>query len=431
MMSSILKLFAGGPTGPIVGNDWILKGISLQQLDKQGYINLPSSKFPIKFKDEFQDSADDHRTGPYYRRALRMQDEIELIHPIFDRSRWWRIDKNDYQLLVPSLMLASRILDEPHILPYIKGFLTKPLTRVNDAATEKEAGQPLYTFQSENLNAWHSEETWRTLKSMKQNIIFRFLPFHKDDVDDDTMGVTNDAPEDSTIVPGACKAIITFNKELLDVLQHKLKASNISRRWKPGTDAKSAYLRTQLLFAITAVHEVLHAIWRVNNAKYSSTDPTITSAYKQPFEPFWRDQRMNELGNAWEGQVFGGTFWPIGTPKSAAVPYGLFSLPFPGLTRVPPDDTVIERGEPEEWGVNWSTMYPVEMEFVRSLFTHEKWREVQRYGIRRLRRTKKLGCRARLVNPDVKPAVLGVTSPPASVGSLEGEQDNFGVVRRP
>ncbi|KAG2170973.1 hypothetical protein JADG_010712 [Aureobasidium aubasidani] len=336
MMSAILKLFAGGPTGPIVGNDWILKGISLQQLDKQGYINLPSSKFPIKFKDEFQNSADDHRTGPYYRRALRMQSEIELIHPIFDQ-----------------------------------------------------------------------------------------------DIDDDTMGVTNDAPEDSTIVPGACKAIITFNKELLDVLQHKLKTSNISRRWKPGTDAKSAYLRTQLLFAITAVHEVLDAIWRVNNAKYSDTDPTITSAYKQPFEPFWRDQRMNELGNAWEGQVFGGTFWPIGTPESAAVPYGLFSLPFPGLTRVPPDDTVMERGEPEEWGVNWSTMYPVEMEFVRSLFTHEKWREVQRYGIRRLRRTKKLGCRVRLVDPDVKPAVLGVTSPAASVGSVEGEQDNFGVVRRP
>ena len=71
------------------------------------------------------------------------------------------------------------------------------------------------------------------------------------------------------------------------------------------------------------------------------------------------------------------------------------------------------------------------------MFTSELWDEVSRYGIKRLRRKKKLGYR-RYVNDKffegLAPgeAAKGVPhSPNGSVASKDGEEDKKGVVRRP
>jgi hypothetical protein len=162
---------------------------------------------------------------------------------------------------------------------------------------------------------------------------------------------------------------------------------------------------------------------------------TTLSAWVKRKEPFFRDGRMNELGACWEDYVFGGMLHMLGKPTGAIIPYGISSIPFPGFSRNYPSS--IDRENPRKWGIEWQTEYPIEMQHVRDMFTSEMWDEVHRYGIKRLRRKRKLGYR-RYVDEKLfaglapGEAVRGVApSPTASVASMDAEDDDKGVVRRP
>jgi hypothetical protein len=76
--------------------------------------------------------------------------------------------------MLPSLSLASRLLDEPQILTYIKGFLKWKLDAVNDDEATKDAGQLLHTFQPALLDACDSESTWYTLWNLKDHLTLQF-----------------------------------------------------------------------------------------------------------------------------------------------------------------------------------------------------------------------------------------------------------------
>jgi hypothetical protein len=222
-----------------------------------------------------------------------------------------------------------------------------------------------------------------------------------------------------------------MHNQFLRVFQRNLEASQWSKAWNPGSHDESALLRTQFVFAVTLVHEVLHALWLTSTPAFLQTGSNTWTFHK---EPFFRDGRMNELGACWEALVFGGMMHMLGRPTGAIMPYGLTSVPFPGLSDLYPG--TVDRFNPRKWGIEWQTEYPVEMKHIREMFTHEMWDEVQRYGIKRLRRKRKLGYR-RYVDKTFFPAlapgeaVRGLPpSPTTSVGSKDGEEDAKGVVRR-
>lgn len=123
----------------------------------------------------------------------------------------------------------------------------------------------------------------------------------------------------------------------------------------------------------------------------------------------------------------------LGFPHGAVMPYGLTTVPFPGTWEFYP--SVIDHGNPRRWGCEWQTAYPIEMKHIRKMFTNEMWDEVQRYGIKRLRRKRKLGYRTYVDSKHAAlapgEAILGqALSPTSSVDSKEGEEDHKGVVRR-
>ncbi|KAI4846333.1 hypothetical protein E4T44_05121 [Aureobasidium sp. EXF-8845] len=407
--------------------DKTINAMCLTQLNDKGYINLPDSDFPLDADFNSKEKAIEHVTGAYIRHLRGAVPSVSTIHPIFFLLRWKDVSKEDYELMLPSLSLASRFLDEPQLLTYIKGFLKWKLEVVNDDEATQDAGQILHTFQPAPLDPWDSEWTWYKLWNLKDRLTFQFssrLP---------NGCVAGTGPGDQT----AKTANIFVDIQFLRVFQRKLEASQNSMPWSPGSHDESALLRTQFSFAITLVHEVMHAIWMTSNPVREEPSPFPPHAphLVRPKEPFFRDGRMNELGACWEDHVFGGMIHMMDTPTGAIMPYGMISVPFPGFIRNYP--AAIDRGNPRKWGLEWQTEYPIETKYIRKMFSNQMWDDVQRFGVKALRRKRKLGYRRYITDKEYPPlapgeAVRGVApSPTSSVASRDGEEDDEkGVIRR-
>lgn len=92
-----------------------------------------------------------------------------------------------------------------------------------------------------------------------------------------------------------------------------------------------------------------------------------------PEEPFYRDQRLAELGFAFESVLFGGDIRPL--TCDVAAPFGFVVDDWPGVAepqRQPGRATELgytQRGGPTKWKVRWNTEYMVPMDFIKQFFT--------------------------------------------------------------
>jgi len=446
-LKALGSVIAGVFEEPVVqpiGLDRTLRAIGLDELNNKGYINLPDSEFPIDPDFYSKAKAEEHVTGAYIRHAHGWDPVISTIHPLFLPRKWKDVSKEDYELILPSIKLASRFLDEPQVLTYVKGFLARKLELINDAVAIQNAQQPLYMFQKIPLEELTSrkigkpDSTWSSLWDLKDCLTLQFTS----KLPNGCVAVTGPGSKSSTVAPGrysgAKSANILLSVQFLRVFQRNLEASQYSEPWEPGSHNESALLRTQFAFAVTLVHEVMHALWITSTPPYGPiATPSGTPEWIfNPVEPFFRDGRMNELGSCWEDNVFGGMIHMLGRPTGAIMPYGLAAIPFPGLNHAYPGGT-IDRLNPRKWGIEWQTEYPLEMNYIRRMFTSELWDEVHRYGIKRLRRKKKLGLRRYVDEKAFEAlapgeAVRGIPpSPTGSVASMDAEEDDEkGVVRR-
>jgi hypothetical protein len=174
-----LKAFVADIRDTRIKFDQTINAIGLEELNDKGYINLPDSEFPLDPDFYSKLKAEIHETGAYIRHKRGADAIVFPIHPIFRPIKWKDVSREDYDLMIPSLKLASRLLDEPQILTYIKGFLGEPQTINDDVATQKE-GQLLYTFDNAPLQDWASEYTWCIMSELRNNLTFEFssqLPY--------------------------------------------------------------------------------------------------------------------------------------------------------------------------------------------------------------------------------------------------------------
>ena len=195
------------PVVPVepVDLDRTLKAIGLEELNDKGYINLPDFMCPVDPDFNSKDKAIEHETGAYIRH-MRKWDPLysRCIHPIFLPRRWKDVSIEDYDLMLPSIVLASRFLDEPQILTYVKGFLAKPLQPINDEAAIQNAGEPLYTFRNAPLQSWalsnfHDEEkVWSVLWNLKDCLTLQFTS----KITKGCVGVTGPGDKPSTVEDG-------------------------------------------------------------------------------------------------------------------------------------------------------------------------------------------------------------------------------------
>lgn len=181
--------------------------------------------------------------------------------------------------------------------------------------------------------------------------------------------------------PATSQCVVTFNEDYQDILceDPTAGAQRWSQPWIPGTDEAAARLRTRYLLAVTIVHEFAHCVWKLNPL---SANP----------EPYLRDRPVNELGFELENMIFAGSAESSGKTYHVSAPYGLCTLRFPSQLRT---GTGEPRGQPQDWGINWTTEYPIHMTHCKKMFTKKFWDEdVARYGFAACRPERKKGVRS-------------------------------------
>lgn len=104
----------------------ILNSFEPEWLNQHGYINLDPALLASMDRDFYLDST--HRKTAKWHVPIAHQDPHGLVgamsyHPIFRRAAWFNATDAQYTRLQPVLLLATRFLDEPAMLPYFGGVL--------------------------------------------------------------------------------------------------------------------------------------------------------------------------------------------------------------------------------------------------------------------------------------------------------------------
>jgi hypothetical protein len=102
-----------------VGLDDMVKALSLRWLNDHGYINCTVNQRDPDFSKDLK-----YRTTATHLR-LRDQWDPNMPHiiPALRRHKWNLSDEMDWVAILPSVELASRILDDVAILPFFTGML--------------------------------------------------------------------------------------------------------------------------------------------------------------------------------------------------------------------------------------------------------------------------------------------------------------------
>lgn len=102
--------------------------------------------------------------------------EPHHVHPTLQRDQWIGIDERDWQALLPSIELASRFLDDPHITPFFHGL--DNATEQNDPLLKAAYGD-LKFHRFDTDNSVMSTEAGITkalfaMMSMREQVQLRF-----------------------------------------------------------------------------------------------------------------------------------------------------------------------------------------------------------------------------------------------------------------
>lgn len=250
--------------------------------------------------------------------------DLRTIHPIFQSARFRNITDVEYAALRPSLRVCSAYLAESfdlqifwhtiifgrrHDVPNFPGwqFVTRPY--------------PAFTEQ----NYHHFDELLMRVAAMFD---FRFAPVNATFATDpwaETRAWDRRAVDPTFVTPPAINgfpSIITFSPIFLEsaVAAQKYLAS-VPAGATPHPKMVCLILRQQWFFAVTAVHELAHA---VNNAQM---------AHIREAEPFFGGQRRAEVGYAWEQFVHRGQVSQIHTSRASDCGLSFAAWP-PGVERV-------------------------------------------------------------------------------------------------
>lgn len=137
---------------------------TLRVLNEEGYININTAEYP--YDPDFAKDFTNKDTGGYYRKQRRdalsrdgkpsgcktyrlAANEPYHIHPVLQRNQWRLASEKDWDLIVPSVELASRLLDDIRVLPFFAGLRTK-ITELKDL--ELQAAHPNKAFKKFDLD---------------------------------------------------------------------------------------------------------------------------------------------------------------------------------------------------------------------------------------------------------------------------------------
>ncbi|KZF22906.1 hypothetical protein L228DRAFT_261027 [Xylona heveae TC161] len=276
------------------------------------------------------------------------------IHPLFSRENFLVFDEK-YQVLMPTLRLASRILTDMSSITFFHALIYGRNDILGGGMTETY-GRPCFTFnrQETPLTPLQFKDTFDTLENLASFVKFRTNPLLT------TMNSWGCTSGNADIVHpmGGLGSYIDINPIFL----YHLGSGRLS---------VSERLRIQLILAITLCHECTHAI---GFAAYPRDPDEIGAAI---VEPFFENHRLAELGSAFEDFVFGGIIDPMAEQTDCC--YGLIIEGWPG-NRVP----VTREGAvpvPVRTDIPvpaFSTRYLIPMTWVQAVHSTAFWDDVAR-----------------------------------------------------
>ena len=231
----------------------------------------------------------------------------EVPDKAFTKARWGKLKLKEYELLCPSLRLATRLLESAPSSDAICSIIYGDRHPSPEKIVHK--GVPVSEFHKHNLPPSDVREAaGKVLKRLAKSIRFQLKvtdnrPDEEDGSTGSTSGTTDGYPQGVIVSDRqqerGIASITTLDLRYLKMLKEML-VETLGKQFQ--------ILKVHFETALTICHEVMHAI----NFGLASNLLNIyikmgNDVKPPPFnEPFHQGQDVAELGYFWENHVFGG-----------------------------------------------------------------------------------------------------------------------------
>ena len=324
-----------------------------------------------------------------------------------------------YDALEPTLSLATAILLSPASLVFIYSVLYSPRRLVANPSMHE--GQQCYVFARPNPLPDETilrQRVFSALEKLADSNAFVLMDENDYPGMKDVHGLTvvmQPATKDGICITDDNRRGLPTGIRIHKRYVHKLIAWGAD----PTIVNRLVVLNTQFRLASTICHEIVHALndaidtplLRRVQIKLASNSVKLVDSN----EPFWEDQRLAELGAAWESEVFGGTI-----REDPAGPEGpLLVCKWPGLEN---------RGKlPQTKGPKkMETRYFIDMHFIHDIQQRSFWNQSLAHDTTLLHIPKTLGKRFDYMGDDIDPD----WSPTNSSEGIPDNPGSGGFVRR-
>lgn len=268
------------------------------------------------------------------------------IHPVYYRDQWDSCPDDVYQVFTPSLRLASMMITCPASLIFYDALIHKYRRRLKEISNR--LGEECYEFHGFDLDERDPADPQNLLDVSREITAFRphlRCRLIQEELEQSgryaaTRRTTVLVKDDDGWTRGT-ESTISIGLGNARTLREIATKGTVSQ-----------LLRVQFHVALTFAHELVHA---VNHAVSMET-----------YEPFFEDQRIAELGHAWEQAVFGGRPAFLG-PTDACNP--LIFGKWPTAFREPRPEFTLERRLPKKT----HTFFFIPMNFVVTVQQQEFW----------------------------------------------------------
>lgn len=287
------------------------------------------------------------------------------IHPIYSRWKWAKCTDEAYELLTPSLRLATLMITSRPSLIFYDSLMLKHRRLLNaDTARLGKNCYHLRAFDSEDRDYADGQilrDVSENIAALSPHITCKLIPNVATETNylAITRRVLSVIVKSDTGWPVGTGSSIDVGMEFVTNLRRVRAEGSISQ-----------LLRLQFSIAVTFAHELVHAVEHAVSL--------------ENYEPFFEDDRVAELGLAWEQAIFGGRVVALGD-IDARNPLGLIKWPTAWPEEHP--EIRLERRRPKKT----STVYFVPMTFIANTQRQAFWANMGDGDSDRLRISKRHG----------------------------------------
>ncbi|KAI9747447.1 MAG: hypothetical protein M4579_007463 [Chaenotheca gracillima] len=335
------------------------------------------------------------------------------LHPIFNRHLFGSISDGYWSLIQPALKLATKLITNSAAMPFWHAILCGPLMRLPDDPLPHPPPSSLFSrlpaseknptrAKGDAAGALTGEQVVATLSTLglyRDMIEWRFC-----ELPGWICGQSQRSMKAHPLGGNGCNVKLNFRYlaalEPSDIHTYTDHSGVTLPPTRYGPRTPSRMLRISFALAITLCHELAHAIWMGRSGPLfpygAGTPPHSHPLQPSPlppceYEPYFEDDKLTELGYAWEQTAFGGRIYSFSNDFSCQ--FGIYFERWP-----PGADASLEwgaalasicRGPPDR---AHTTHWLVPMTHVRALFTNSFWEEdLMRHGSNGLKYPRTLG----------------------------------------